>query len=358
MRPESLVFWLAALPLSIVSPVCAQTSEVSLDPAHPKITTVSAMRARRDPQVAAEEVMRLKLGTVVNAVARSSNQETIGGKTDYWYRVGLPNGGSGWLFGGLLLDYAPGRRQELLRQIIEARLAAMNTGFKDREELYNFVSEAVAEARDANARAEFELFKLLAFTHWAGSIPDDQRGKSPYREWLRAHNSEVIHNEFGGGYDVLTELFWNLEAKYRTLAVADRIAWEAVQNEEPSDCESDEVCAFLVFGERQVKYLSLHPNGAHAAEAVQSLTEMITDEVIETANSKGGDKYVAEQRAALRKSLASLWLALPKTSSPGKDQLRRKLEKVKPANALYLGPEGHGKTSPEISISSSTRHPR
>ena len=41
------------------------------------------------PQVAAEEVVRLKLGTVVNAIARSTNQDTIGGKTDYWYRVNL-----------------------------------------------------------------------------------------------------------------------------------------------------------------------------------------------------------------------------------------------------------------------------
>jgi hypothetical protein len=56
----------------------------------PKITTVSAMRVRRAPQVAAEEVTRLKLGTVVSAVARSPGQDTVGGKTDYWYRVGLP----------------------------------------------------------------------------------------------------------------------------------------------------------------------------------------------------------------------------------------------------------------------------
>lgn len=331
MRPQPLVFALVALPLFFVSPAPAQTPEVPLDAARPKITTVAAMRARREPRVAAEEVTRLKLGTVVSAVARSAGQETVGSKTDYWYRVGLPNGGSGWLFGGLLLDYDPGRRLELLRQIVEARLQADTTDFRDREELYDFVSGVAAGARDANARGEFELLKLLALGHWAGAIPDDQRDKPPYREWIRAHGLSVTPNEFGGGLDLRTELFWNLEAKYHTLPIADRIAWEAVQNEEPSDCESDEVCAFFVFGARQVKYLSLHPNGAHAAEAVQSLTEMITDEVIDTANSKGGDKYVAEQRAALKEPLASLRLALAKTSAPGKDELLRKLERVKPA---------------------------
>ena len=74
----------------------AQTEEVKLDATQAKITAVSAMRARKSPQVAAEEVVRLKLGTVVNAIARSTNQDTIGGKTDYWYRVNLPNGQT-WL---------------------------------------------------------------------------------------------------------------------------------------------------------------------------------------------------------------------------------------------------------------------
>jgi hypothetical protein len=82
------------------------------------------MRVRRASQVAAEEMLRLKLGTVVNAVARSPNQDTISGKTDYWYRINLPNGETGWLFGGLLLDYNAQQRIELLRQIVEARLSA------------------------------------------------------------------------------------------------------------------------------------------------------------------------------------------------------------------------------------------
>ena len=131
----------------------------------------------------------------------------------------------------------------------------------------------------------------------------------------------MIRNEFGGGYDLSTELFWRLEAKYHTLNIADRIAWEATENEEPSDCESDEVCAFFYWGDRQIRYLNLHPNGAHAAEAVKSLTELLTDDVINMANSKDG--------ADLTKSLAALRLVLPKTSAPGKAELLRKLERVK-----------------------------
>lgn len=331
MRHQLSAFACVALLLIIASPAAAQTGEMRLDAPLSKITTVSAMRARLTPRAAAEEVTRLKLGTVVSASARSAGQDTIGGKTDYWYRVSLPNGGSGWLFGGLMLDYDPGRREELLRQIIEARLKAENTDFKDREEIYNLAAGAAAGARDANARGEFELLKLLALRDWAVAIPDDQRDKPPYREWMRAHGASVIPNEFGGGLNLRTELFWNLETKYHALPVADRIAWEAAQNEQPSDCESDEVCAFFAFGERQARYLSLHPNGAHAAEAVQTLTEMLTDEVIQMANGSGGDKYEIQARADLRKTLALLRAALQKTSAPGKDALLNKLGGVKPA---------------------------
>src|SRR5690242_7020298 len=104
MRHQSTLWSAAILVLSFIIPVVAQSDEVKLDAAQAKFTIVSAMRVRKAPQVSAEEVQRLKLGTVVNAVARSANQDTISGKTDYWYRVALPNGQTGWLFGGLLLD--------------------------------------------------------------------------------------------------------------------------------------------------------------------------------------------------------------------------------------------------------------
>jgi len=223
----------------------AQADEIKLDPAQPKITTVAAMRARKAPQTNAEEIMRLKLGTVITATNRSGNQDTIAGKTDYWYWVNLPNGEKGWLFGGLLLDYDSRNRERLLRQIIEARLKAEKTEFADRQETYNLAASSISEAKDANTRAEFELLKLLALANWAETIAEPH-DKPPYREWVKAHSAEVIQNEFAGGYNLRTELLWNLEAKYHTLPVGERIAWEAAKNPQPSDCESDEVCDFLV----------------------------------------------------------------------------------------------------------------
>ena len=327
MKLQSLIFILAVLTLGHTSPVVAQPDEIKLDTAQTKITTVSAMRVRKGPQTTAEEVLRLKLGTVVTAVTRSTNQDTFSGKTDYWYRVNLPNNETGWLFGGLLIDYDARRRQELLRQIIEERLKAENTDFADRQEIYNLAASSVNEAKDVNTRAEFELLKLLALRSWAAVFPDNLREKSPYREWVKAHAAEVIHDEFGGGYSLRADLLWNLEIKYHTLPIADRIAWEAAETLPPSDCEGDEVCHFFL-NEGEIKYLSLHPTGAHAAEALKNLDDAVTDEIIKAANEKGGDKYAVEQRTFLRKLLASLRGAITKTSGPEKPELLKKMGRI------------------------------
>ena len=331
MKFQPVICAVIILAVGLVSPLLAQVDEIKLDPVQAKITTVSAMRARTGPKVTAAEVVRLKLGTVVNAVARSTNQDTIGGKTDYWYRVNLPNGQPGWLFGGLMLDYTADRRHELLRQIIEARLKAETTAFADRQEIYNLAASAVTEAKDVNTRAEFELLKLLALAGVAVMFPDELSAKSPYREWLKTHAGEVFPDEFAGGYTLRSELLWDLEAKYHALPIADRIAWAAANNPQPSDCEGDEVCHFFL-GAGVIRYLSLHANGAHASQAVKDLTAVLTDEVIKSANDKGGDKYAVEQRNDLRKLLASLRLAVAKTSVAEKTELLKKLERISPGN--------------------------
>ena len=326
MTIKSIIATLTILVFTSISAL-AQNDEIKLDPPQSKITTVSAMRARKEPLTSAPEVMRLKLGTVVSATNRSGNQDTIAGKTDYWFWVDLPNGQKGWLFGGLLRDYDAGQRGLIVREIIEARLKAEKTDFADLEDTYNLAAGSIADATDANTRAEFELLKLLALADWGKSIPEPH-DKSPYREWVRAHNAEVVKNEFAGGYNLRSEMIWNLETKYHTLPIGDRIAWEAANNMEPSDCESDEVCDFFVEAGK-VKYLNTHPTGAHVAEALKALGDALTDQVVEVANGKGGDKYALEQRTELRKSLANLRLVLGKVSAPEKGEVLKRLGRIK-----------------------------
>ena len=314
--------------LLIGAPALSQTGEVKLNPAAQKITSVPAGVVRGTPQTSAPEVARLKLGTVVTAGARSTNQDSVSGKTDYWYRVSVPTGEAGWLFGGQLLDYSPARRQQLVKQIIDDGLEADNTNFDDRQEIYDLAAGSLADAGNMTGRSEFELLKLLALAHWAATVDDSEREKSPYREWLKTHGPQVIRNEFGGGYKLRTELLWSLETKYHLLPVADRIAWEATQNFRSSDCESDEICGFLLTA-AQIEYLKRHPKGAHAAEAVKNLNQALSEDVLSFAGDPSGDEEAARQRTELRKALASLRLALPKVSAPEKAELMKKIGRAK-----------------------------
>src|ERR1700752_5515715 len=136
MINRSIISAAIMLALGHIAPLVGQPSEIKLETDQAKITTVSAMRARRAPQITAPEIARLKLGTVVNAIARSTNQDTVGDKTDYWYRVNLPNNQTGWIFGGLLQDYDANRRVEVLPQIIEGRLTVDNKEFSGRSRVF------------------------------------------------------------------------------------------------------------------------------------------------------------------------------------------------------------------------------
>ena len=168
---------------------------------------------------------------------------------------------------------------------------------------------------------------MLALAHWGVTVPDNLRDKSPYREWHKAHGVKFIHNEFGGGYNLRAELLWQLESKYHNLSIADRIAWEAAQMLPPSDCEGDDACNFFLY-EGEIKYLSLQPTGAHVSEALNHLIEAMTDDLINRANAKGGDKYAVQERIELRKMLTSLRLALAKISASEKAELLKKLDRV------------------------------
>src|SRR6185369_3333996 len=125
----------------------------------------------------------------------------------------------------------PGSTQKVLdiyRRFIDDPIQARNRTF---------------EAKPTHA--EFELLRLLALAGTAEAFNNDRSDTSPYREWIKAHSEEVIPNDFAGGYNVRSELFWNLETKYHTLRIAERIAWAAVENPQPHDCEGDEVCHYL-----------------------------------------------------------------------------------------------------------------
>lgn len=334
MRPQTTPLSLAAVcllaALSLAAPAAAQ--EVSLGGERQKITTASNVRVRTGPETAAQEVTRLKFGTVVTASARTAEQVELAGKREHWYKVALPAGESGWVFGGFLADYDAARGAEVTRQLIAERLKAETMTFNDGVDLYDFVSARIAETKDAGARGELELQKLLALGRAAGSVAPDERERSPYREFLKSHEQELYFHELAGAIAVRSDLFWALERKYHGTPAGERIAWEAAENLTPGECESDEVCQLFRLHETHGLYLGLYPTGAHAAEALGYYeTALSSEQVGELLRGRGGDKYVVEQRAELRKILPEVRARVSKTNDPRKAAILKRLDSLAPA---------------------------
>jgi hypothetical protein len=333
MRLRTAPLRLAAVCLLVIaSSAIAATQEVSLGGGRQKITTASNVRVRSAPDVSAQEVTRLKLGTVVSASARTAEQAEIGGKREHWYKVAVPTGESGWAFGAFLTDYDAARGAEIMRQVIAERLKAESMTFNEGVDLYNFVSARIAEAKEGQEKGELELQKLLALGHAVGSLAPDERERAPYKEFLKAHAQELYFHDLAGATAVRSDLFWALERKYHGTPVGERIAWAAAENLTPGECESDEVCQLLRLHETHGRYVGLYPTGEHAAEALEYYeTTLASEQVTELLRGRGGDKYVVEQRAELRKILPEIRARVSKTNDPRKAAILKRLDGLAPA---------------------------
>ncbi len=311
----------------------AAAQTVNLGGPRQKITTASNVRARVGPETAAQEVARLKLGTVLTADGRTAEQSEIGGKTDYWYRVALPGGAPGWVFGGLLADYEEARRGETVRHIVDERLKVETMSFDDASDLYDFVTgPLVADAR-GSWKGELELARLHALNRAAGAMAETEQGRpaAQYKDFHKAHEKEIYHHEFAGGWAVRPELFWELETKYRGTSIGDRIAWDAAHALRQGECEGDDVCNFLALNDTEGKYLGLYPNGAHAPEALQDIAQALSSTALdETLKRKGGDQYAVQEQTAVRKALAELRAAVAKAESPERAAVVKRLNQLSP----------------------------
>lgn len=332
MRLQATTLALATLCLLALSAANVTAQEVDLGGARQKITVASNVRVRTGPEVSAQEVTRLKFGTVVSASARTAEQQEIGGKREHWYKVTPPAGETGWVFGGFLTDYDAARGAEIVRQMVAERLKAETMTFNEGVDLYNFVSAKVSEAKEGEAKGELELQKLLALGRAVGGIQPDERERPPYREFLKARERELYFHEMAGGMAVRSEIFWALERKYHGTAVGERIAWEAAENLTPGECESDEVCQLLQLHETHGRYLGLYPTGAHAAEVLGNFERALASEdVRKTLTGRGGDEYTIKARADLRKALTELRASVAKATAPEKAAVLKRLDSLAPA---------------------------
>jgi hypothetical protein len=63
------------------------------------IITTANSALRIDPLISTTRITQMKKGEITEMLERSAVTQTIAGQSDYWYRIRLSNGITGWVFG-------------------------------------------------------------------------------------------------------------------------------------------------------------------------------------------------------------------------------------------------------------------
>ena len=175
---------------------------------------------------------------------------------------------------------------------------------------------SLSAAQTAAANAEYK--RLVNLQAALRKIPMNRQDKEPHRSFLKRNDKYIVYSDPAGEWYVRSDRFWNLQKKYKTLAIADQIAWTAAENQLPGECEGYVPCYLSVIRMTYGEYLTLYPKGKFSRKAVQetvkSLGYMADDAVSAKKNYDGPTE--AGDDAEFAKAIKDLRGILSKTKHP------------------------------------------
>ena len=151
--------------------------------------------------------------------------------------------------------------------------------FAERAALVARLHAASERAPDANQRARFALLWLRAMHSLLAKMPFGPTAEEPYREWLERHENVVIYSEPAGQWLLIPEVIWKVHDAHRSAAPSEAIAWFAIENGYPGECEGYIPCYANIMNWLDGEYLRRYPRGPHASEAVNRVHESLTQSV-------------------------------------------------------------------------------
>jgi hypothetical protein len=319
-----LIFVSAAL----VALLAAATPSFGQTPKGKLIVTAAGARLRERPETAAGETGRLQLGAVVDELERSAERSKVGSAEGFWHLVAAPGGARGWVFGGLVAPFEPSRRDAVYSKLAAERLANTSATFADLSELVRFLDRATREVKNRNALAELGLARLSALARSLAAMPFEQMHAPPYKTWTDEREKEIVYSEPAGQWYVNSNLFWDLQRKYRGLPVAERAAWEASQTPLPGECEGYLPCYIYKETETNGRYLKLFPRGAHADAALSNLAESLGHITEDLRGSTPNYEVPRADRPNFRRSVAALRAQLALVPARKKSRVLAQLDEI------------------------------
>jgi hypothetical protein len=291
---------------------------------------------RSEPNINAKIIKELFDGIVVDEIDRTSEEDTVGEVTNYWYKIALPDGTQGWVF-GINVSFSPldpeyksnfyKKLYKRLRLPEVPNLARDQRSFLDYVYYFNLLTGLIPEVKDPETAAKLKLGRLmclqrsLALGVWIEPPDFDEldikylKEKGIYvgadfNEWIKENEDYIRYDEFSEQWILKYEVLWSLHEEYRNLPVADDIAWEAANNPLGGECENEFLCYIRVFNATIVRYLRLHPEGMYVPLALESLISFFEDCRGEEPPDYFGDSFGGDAKAELELMREALKLVL------------------------------------------------
>ena len=147
--------------------------------------------------------------------------------------------------------------------------------FVARGDLADRLKAALQNPDDPELRGRLALLWVRAVRRTLEAIPMTVDGtrQEPFRTWLQDHDADVVYSEPAGQWLLDNTRLWTLHDEHRQSAAAEPLAWEAVDNGLPGECEGYPPCYLSGLNRLEGEYLRRHPAGRHAAEAAERIRE-------------------------------------------------------------------------------------
>ena len=143
--------------------------------------------------------------------------------------------------------------------------------FAERAALAGEIDAALSDGADRESRGRLTLLYVRMMRAALGAIPMDARAREPYQAFLQRHQGESAYSEPAGQWMLTPDAIWTLHEANRASAFAEAIAWEAVDNGMPGECEGYPPCELATMDVLDGEYLRRHPDGAHVVEVLKRI---------------------------------------------------------------------------------------
>lgn len=241
------------------------------------IVSVTSARVRTDPALSAATVAFAKLGSLYPVLEQ----------TERWYKVRLTDSDKiGWISMEVADGFDKTRREAIYENLLKKYYKEDDKDFHTSAEVFEFLTRARDEATDEKQKADLCYKRYVALRSALKAIPAGKSEENPYKDFLKAHDEEIVYSEPSAEWLVRANLLWELHGSYQKLPIGEEIAWQAANNPIPGECEGYTNCYIYLIRVTDGEYLNFYPNGKYAERALKHMTDFLEPIAADAENKK------------------------------------------------------------------------